>query len=211
MSRPFKDLVGHRFGRLKVIEQHARRTKAGAIRWWCLCDCGSITTVIGGGLKRGATKSCGCLHKERVREASTTHGMHTHPAYKAWEDMKRRCNDVNHKSYGNYGGRGIVVCERWLEGFEEFWENLGGTWKEGLSLDREDNDGNYEPSNCKWSTKSEQQCNKRSNKMVETEWGLLPLVKAAKRSGINYQTLMSRLNNGWSVDKALNTHTRNTK
>jgi len=156
MHKNLKDLSDKKFNRLRVISINVK-DKRGEYSWNCVCDCGNKTTVLGGNLRSGNTQSCGCLQKERT----TKHSMHKHPAYWVWIAMKQRCGNPKCKAYKNYGGRGIVICERWLESFNSFWEDMGSTWRRGLSIDRINNDGNYEPENCRWATSKQQNNNQR--------------------------------------------------
>jgi hypothetical protein len=127
--------------------------------------------------------------------------MTAHPLYTAWSSMHERCYNVNSKRYPPYGGRGITVCDRWFK-FEDFAADMGER-PPGTSLDRIDNEGNYEPSNCRWATVKEQTRNTRRTRWIDTLWGRLPLVEAAERAGIRYDTLRGRLQLGWPVSKAL--------
>lgn len=145
------------------------------ITWKCICDCGNEVKVRASCLASGNTKSCGCLQKDAVSKTGKinkgnkhrqTHGMTKTPEYDAWRHMKDRCSNPNVKNYKNYGERGIIICQRWLNSFENFLEDMGPKPfpKILYSLDRIDNDGNYEPGNCKWSTRSQQQRNRRNSK-----------------------------------------------
>lgn len=124
------------------------------------CSCGKEFKTITGSIKSGATKSCGCYQKQRASSSNTKHGMSLHPIYSVWKDMVGRCKNENNNNFSYYGGRGISVCNRWLN-VENFIEDMYQTYKEGLEIDRRDNDGNYEPSNCRWVTGSTQQRNTR--------------------------------------------------
>jgi hypothetical protein len=148
------ELSGRRFGRLVV------RAYAGAKRWDCVCDCGSHTVVWGGHLRRGETKSCGCLHRELAKACATKHGMYGTREYRSWQGMKQRCCNPEHVAYESYGGRGITVCEEWRLSFEAFFADMLER-PPGTSLDRINNDGNYEPGNCCWSDAKQQAENRR--------------------------------------------------
>lgn len=160
------DLVGKIYGRLKVIAP-AGSTEKGNSLWKCICSCKDKTevTAVGTELVRGRTTSCGCLKTELNIKRATTHGMTYTSEYSTWKHMKDRCLNVNCDAYKYYGGRGITVCDSWLESFENFYKDMGDK-PEGMSIDRINNDGNYEPDNCKWSTRLEQNNNRRCVKIV---------------------------------------------
>lgn len=156
------DLTGQRFGKLLVIRPK-ESTKKRHITWDCLCDCGNQTTAVGVYLRSGSKQSCGCLRSEIIAEASTKHGhsraQKASPTYISWASMRTRCLNKNAKNFEHYGGRGISVCERWKH-FVNFLNDMGER-PEKMSLDRINVNGNYEPSNCRWATASEQVRNRR--------------------------------------------------
>ena len=152
------DLVGQRFGRLVVVEEVGRNKHGGAL-WSCACDCGVAITISGNHLRRGTTKSCGCYQKDRAREGNVLHGMAGCREYGSYKNMRNRCTNPNNKYYYNYGGRGITVCEQWNT-FEQFYKDMGPC-PENFTLERMNNDGNYEPSNCIWASRVTQASNRR--------------------------------------------------
>jgi hypothetical protein len=159
MPKPL-NLEGMRFGRLLVISRDG--TRNGYSTWLCKCDCGNEKVIIGKYLKNGKTQSCGCIHKEQLARRSKTHGMSGKRLYRIWHDMKNRCEYAKDKKFSYYGGRGIKVCNEWSSDFKTFMEwSLENGYKENLTIDRINNDGNYEPSNCRWITMKEQCTNRR--------------------------------------------------
>lgn len=157
------DITGKVFTRLTVLSEEGR-DKHGKVMWLCECSCGNKVITQGSALKSGNTKSCGCLHKEKMRDILTTHGLRTHPLYIVWGGMKTRCYNESFHQYADYGGRGIRVCDRWLESFENFYHDVLDGYKSGLQLDRKDNNGDYEPSNIRWVTTGQNGMNRRGSK-----------------------------------------------
>jgi hypothetical protein len=153
-------LTGQTFGKLKVLRR-AGLDRHGAVLWECSCECGRLVPVRSYCLTRGKTRSCGCARHEQV----TTHGMTNTPEYNAWCMMRARCGNPKNNSYHNYGGRGIKVCERWASSFESFLADVGRKPSPKHSLDREENNGDYEPGNVRWSTRRTQTLNRRPYKM----------------------------------------------
>lgn len=156
----FIDLKGKRFERLLVLERNGTGNTGQAI-WKCLCDCGKEVNVLSDNLKRGKQVSCGCFHKEKIsKHGATVNGIKS-AEYKVWQEMRRRCADVHSKNYHLYGGRGIKVCDRWLNSFENFLEDMGKRTSPKHSIDRIFNNEDYKPGNCRWATGSEQSINQR--------------------------------------------------
>lgn len=160
------NMIGGVFGRLTVVA--AARNRAGRTTWRCLCACGKTTVAVGKNLRSGRHKSCGCYQRDRAREINTTHGhapgAQLSPTYRSWYGMLSRCRNAKSTAFVNYGGRGIVACERW-EAFDAFLADMGER-PPGTSLDRINNDGNYEPGNCRWATLTEQAQNRRGNRLT---------------------------------------------
>jgi len=180
---------GEKFSRYTVIERVENID--GRPHYKCLCDCGNIRVVSGKYLRKGLSKSCGCYGAEQRKLSTTTHGLSNSKEYTAWMNMKARCNDVNNKQYSDYGGRGISVCDRWLNSFDNFISDMG--LGNGLTLDRIEVNGNYEPNNCKWSNQIEQQRNKRNNHIVTLNGAEMTMKEASEKMGISYDALRIRL------------------
>ena len=153
------NLIGHTYGRLTVFGYAGKKGKHHY--WRCSCDCSKRSVVTSTALRSGHTKSCGCYHKERTSEVHLTHGKSSSPEYRALTQMKARCYKKNNKAYKDYGGRGITICDRWLESFENFYADMGDRLSPQHSIDRINNNGNYEPDNCRWATKQVQNQNHR--------------------------------------------------
>lgn len=157
------NLINKRFIRLVVVVR-AANDKQGKARWLCLCDCGNYKVALGSHLRNGTTKSCGCLQREQrqiIGGHSRTHGMSRTLEYKIYTNMIQRCYNPNNPRYKNYGGRGIIVCARWLNSVEDFLKDIGKRPGPGYSIERMDNNGNYELGNWKWGTEFEQANNRR--------------------------------------------------
>lgn len=181
----FIDITGQKFGRLLVLERCGYIGKN--IAWRCLCDCGNETIVGISNLRNGSVKSCGCLARELSSLRLKKHGKTNTILYKTWKNIKNRCYNKNTKKYNYYGGRGIFVCEEWLNNFESFYNwSIHNGWKKGLTIDRIDVNGNYEPSNCRWVDWKTQQRNKSNNIYVNFEGEKVCLKEYAERKNISY-------------------------
>lgn len=207
MGRSVINLTNMRFGELIVSHDSGERSHGNVI-WTCKCDCGVTTNVRAGALTSGNTVSCGHLRGRHNIEKWTTHGCTNTPEYMTWCSMLKRCTNPNDKSYHNYGSRSIAVCDRWLESFENFYNDMGLRPGPEYSIERKNNDGNYEPDNCRWATKEEQGNNRRNNCIVYYKDKEYTIAQLSKECGIEYETLRHRLNRGWSVDRSVETPIR---
>lgn len=199
------DLTGQTFGYLTVIE---RFPCAGKVRWVCRCVCGKVYDVNAGNLSK--TKSCGCMKPALCGAGNTTHnqsmsGTNRRPTrtYAAWQHMKKRCLVPSTRNFHNYGGRGIRIHQGWVDDFQAFFAHMGEC-PPGLTLDRIDNSGNYEPGNCRWTDQKTQTRNSRANSLVDLNDGAGPLPKVVQyeRYGNNKRRVLSRLRCGWGIVEA---------
>lgn len=196
------DLKGQRFGRLLVLTFCGRLNKHSMFR--CVCDCGNMTIVTSNNLRRNHTTSCGCFNDEKFRASTRTHGLRNHPLYMCWIGMRNRCYYKKHNRYQNYGGKGIEVCDEWVDNFKAFyiWGMKNG-WKRGLSIDRKENDKHYCPENCKFSTIPEQNRNRTTNIHITVN-GITRVMKDwATIYGISQTTIKKRIKNGLSPSEAV--------
>lgn len=201
------DLTGQRFGRLTVLER-CGTSKDGQKVYLCVCDCGKRKEVKSGNLRSGNVKSCGCLASEliskRNTEKNTTHGGCGTRLYKIWCEMRHRCSYQKAINWHLYGGRGISVCSEWQGSFEAFrdWALANG-YTDDLQLDRIDNDGNYCPTNCKWSTRKEQGNNRRTCIYVTIDGTTKTVSDWCAQTGVNRSTAYGRISRGWEPAKAV--------
>lgn len=195
-------LDGLKVNHLTVIERTDER-RGSSVKWLCECVCGKKFTVTAHVLKAGKIKSCGCKTKEILRAARMRHGQTYSPEWNSWSSMLERCHSKSHKSYADYGGRGIRVPHRWMH-FEYFLEDMGKRPK-GTTLERIDNNKDYGPDNCRWATPKEQASNRRNSRVVEHNGKSLTVCQWADLFGIPRDTFIWRLNNGWGMDKATTT------
>lgn len=206
--------IGGTYGFLTIVGRE-REGRCSYFRVRCVCG---VTKRI----RRAAfyserpTQSCGCKRIDLLRQFRTTHGASVksdsdaYRTFVAWQSMIWRCNNKARRDYPRYGGRGIRVCQRWLTSFENFLADLGLKPK-GSSLGRIDNDGDYQPGNCRWENNTEQARNKSSNHLIEFSGQTKPLIAWAEERGLSKWALQKRLANGWPVDKALNTPAKRQK
>lgn len=196
MSR-IVDVIGKKFGKLLVLEECKERDKNGGKIYKCKCDCGNISYVRRGNLiAKNGTKSCGCSHVGHSK-----HGKTNTRLYNIWLGMKNRCCNPNSTSYKNWGGRGILVCKEWKESFETFYDwAINNGYRDNLSIDRIDNDGNYEPSNCRWATRKEQANNTRNNVYLTYNGKTQTMTQWADEFGVSHETIRRKRDLGrWFI------------
>lgn len=181
------NLAGRRFGKLTAV----RREDGG--KWLCRCDCGGETRCTTSNLTRGNSTSCGC-HRRK-------HGLASTPTYRIWLSMRSRCSNPNSTAYSNYGGRGIRVCERWKK-FHHFVEDMG-LRPDGCDIDRIDNNGHYEPGNCRWVSREINLNNRRNNHNLTWQGQTLSIAAWSRKLGMNERTLTNRIRRGWSIEQAM--------
>ena len=197
------DVIGKRFHRLLIFEPAGRSAnKSLLVR--CRCDCGTVRVVRLCSLVRSEIKSCGCWRRAfaAAQKAGRTHGLSHSGTYGSWVAMKCRCTNSKHVAYKHYGGRGIAVCARWFESFENFLADMGDR-PLGFTLDRINPDGDYEPGNCRWVLPKIQGNNRRSNRLLNHHGISLTLSEWADLTGLKKTTLRERLRRGWSLERAL--------
>lgn len=213
----FKDLTGIKFNRWLVIAR-LKNNKQGRAMWLCQCDCGNLGKVTTSDLINGKSKSCGCLNIEFIAQLNKTHGKTHTRLFNVWQCMIARCYNANRSNYKNYGGRGITVCDEWKNDFMNFynWAMQNGYDETALrgkcTIDRINNDGNYEPDNCRWVTLKSQCSNRRTNKFV-TYNGVTKTIKQwSYECDIPYTTLYHRVVTAkWDIEKALTTPVKSNK
>ncbi len=203
-----KSHIGIRYGRLLVIDdslyQHPPSGKVRACK--VQCDCGTIKIVRLNTLVLGLTQSCGCIFTEMIVKRNTKHGLSKDPLYGMWLGMKNRCYIKSNNEYHNYGGRGIKVCDEWRSDFVSFhkWAYSHG-YQKGLTIDRIENDGNYEPNNCRWATHVEQGQNRSNNHKLYFNNKYQTLSQWAREVDLSPGVILSRIKRGWSTEKILTT------
>lgn len=194
-SNAWKDITGKQFEFLTVLGY------IGKGKWHCKCECGNTKIVSTAKLNNGHVKSCGCLTKTNAVKHNATNTKE----YITWTNIKARCTNPNNKSYHNYGGRGITVCNRWLNSFENFYKDMGNCPK-GFSIERINNDKEYNKDNCIWASPKTQAMNRRSNFIVNYKGQEKPLKQWCEDLNLNYKKVFARIKQlGWTIDKALST------
>lgn len=180
-----KDISGEKFGNLTVLKRDGYKGTAAA--WMCKCDCGNVKTVSGDCLRRGLVISCGCLRNK----SKVTHGGSSDPEYAIWRSMRARCSNSSDPAYPDYGGRGISVCSRW-DSYLNFITDMGRRPSAQHSIERTNNNGNYEPGNCRWATRLEQARNRRNSVTVVIDGRETTLSELSEETGVKYATLYKR-------------------
>jgi hypothetical protein len=209
-----KNLSGQRFGRWTVVGySHKAREPYGGLAhfWMCKCDCGSERPVRQNNLLSGKSQSCPCVKIDKIRARSTIHGKamrgKTHPVYRSWQSIMKRCYDPKQRGFKYWGGRGITVCERWKTS-TGFIDDMLPIWKPGTSIDRIDNNGNYEPGNVRWANKQEQNSNTRRNRRIEFNGETKTIKQWSETIGGSASLVSDRLKWGWTIEEALTTPPR---
>lgn len=203
------NIIGQKFNRLTVLELFKKEQvylfngKKNGFRYFyaCLCDCGKLTIVAKNHLLSGHTRSCGCISQKHLKTDTRL--------FRIWKGIKGRCFNKNNNKFKNYGGRGILICDEWKNDFKAFYDwAMANGYQDDLTIDRIDNNGNYEPLNCRWVSQKVQQNNKSNSYFIEYNGKSLTLSQWAELYGLNYSTVKSRLSYGWTIEKALFTPVR---
>lgn len=208
-----KDYSGEKFGRLTVIKR-VENNKYNQVRWLCKCDCGNEKIVLANNLRNGETKSCGCLKKEQdyINIAHIKHNKSNTRLYNIWKNMKHRCNNPNNNKHKFYYDKGIKVCNEWLNDFMSFYNwAINNGYQDNLTIDRINNDGNYEPNNCRWATVTEQNNNQSTNIKIKYNNNIYTMKQFCKKYNLKRETLDYRLKNNWDIEKIINTPTQSKK
>lgn len=196
------DLSNERFGKLVAIKRNSVSKVNRQVFWECVCDCGVVKNIRGSSLVRRYTVSCGCYGAKQRSIAKTTHGKSNTPLYYIWRGVINRCYGNEKKYEKSYKGK-VFVCDRWIKSFQNFYDDLHSTYEKGLQLDRINNNGNYESSNCRWATPVVQSNNKSNNRRFKINGKEYSAKEIEDIYGVNKTTFLSRINRGQSVEKAL--------
>ena len=197
------NITDQRFGRLQAVKL-AFRDKHNREFWLFKCDCGQEKAIEKSSVKTGHTKSCGCWQLENNKVVGITHNKSKTREYKIWLGIKKRCLDSNHSTYKNYGKRGIKICDRWLDSFENFLEDMGNCPSDIHSIDRVNNDGNYESLNCRWATRKEQNNNCRRNRLFDHDGLQYTLSQLCEKLNVKYHLIYDRIYVlNWTLEEAI--------
>lgn len=199
-NKQFEDLTGQKFGRLTVVSYAGFKVRHC---WLCECNCGNKIVTRGNSLKTGNTESCGCIGKERIIECSRTHGMAHTAEYHIWLGIKKRCYNRNSQYYKDYGDRGIIVCDKWLESFLNFYEDMGERPSKLHSIERINNNGNYCSENCKWAIATEQANNKRNNRYITYQNRKMTVPQWSRELNVNPTSMYAKVYKGLSDDNII--------
>lgn len=193
--------MGQLFGRLTAVKE---TNPAPHAHWFCTCECGHTIITKASNLTSGDTQSCGCLKLDLLATRSTTHGLRHTPEYAIWTALKTRCTNPKADNYERYGGKGIRVCSEWVDSFSTFYKDMGPRPSSEHSIERNDSNGNYEPSNCRWATRIEQANNKSNNRFIKGPDGKLDTIaNVARIIGVNSSAIRARLHRGMSEEEAV--------
>lgn len=204
------DLTGQRFGRL-VAKEYVGKSENGCSLWKCMCDCGEEITARTANLRNGNTQSCGCYQRQRARETRLKHDLTNTRLFKVFQSMVERTTNPKAGQYENYGGRGITICDEWLNDFQAFydWAMANGYDPDAprgeCSIDRIDNDKGYSPDNCRWVDQIAQANNRRTNRFIVYLGEKITITQAARKYGLRAEKLRRRIIKGWSVEAAIET------
>jgi hypothetical protein len=205
-GRRLAAIAGQEFGRLVVTVPFVDVSAGGHRRAEVRCGCGTVRLYNIAKLLSGAVVSCGCYRKERIAaqgRANKTHGKDGTPEHRTWTSMVYRCHNPRAAGYHNYGGRGIRVCDEWRESFDEFLKHIGPRPSAKYSIDRINNDGNYEPGNVRWATRTEQSRNRRTNRLVTVGARTMTIIEWSKETGLSNALICQRLGLGWPPEEAV--------
>ena len=201
--KQMRSLDGNKYGRLTVIKTFREN---GRTKVECICECGNTKVILADNLKRGKIKSCGCYHDEAAKDNNIIHGLKHTRIYNIFMGMKNRCFNKNNQAYSRYGGKGITICEEWLNNPKAFYDwAIDNGYNDKLSIDRIDSNGNYEPSNCRWANRKIQSQNRNNVQSYTYNGETHCLSEWAEILSIKRSVLFWRLNHGWSIEKAFET------
>lgn len=198
-------MIGKRFGRLIVIAEGQKYGTSRKARWICQCDCGNITHPIDGSqLRKGLIQSCGCYKRDLTIQRNQRHGLCYTRIHRIWSLMKNRCYNHNSPEYQRYGGRGITICDEWRNSLKSFcdWAMANG-YSDNLTIDRINNDGDYSPENCRWTTNKVQSNNRGNHVLLEINGETKNVAQWSEESGVKYGTIYARYLRGWTGENLI--------